>query len=317
MSTKKQKLITILTLIVVLLASVIVYCGYRISEEKKRCEGLKKEILFNVGSEFLQIAPPKVFKSYSQPYPITVDRIKYLRYQKLTEENTDAFLYEFYYHISAIEYDISHFDYYCSEEEQEKLLKLYELMRKLQERYEAISKMTNKTWRVEALEELIFNTKDDLKEIGLLLHDDKLSEAVEIAANGNAAKYLNQPAYPIEVGVDKYEHELCENVTFWLKNKWDRTIELSVPPFIILKDMGLIHKIDDYIHTSKWKKIYEPNTTRQIYLKPGETRTWKWNQRDINNRQVNDGCYKVVFSVTGWAENTYSASFVIGKGCIP
>lgn len=97
-----------------------------------------------------------------------------------------------------------------------------------------------------------------------------------------------------------------------MKNNWDRTIKLSAPPYVILKkDVGPSPKVDRPIHTLKWEKFYEPNTTQVIYLNPGDERTWEWDQRGVNNTQVSIGRYKVVFSVVGWAEGTYSDWFII------
>ena len=59
------------------------------------------------------------------------------------------------------------------------------------------------------------------------------------------------------------------------------------------------------------KKIYEPTTTHVTHVKPEEKKEWIWNQKEANNTQVNVGDYKVVFSVEGWAEGTYSVSFWI------
>ena len=68
------------------------YYGHMLSEKEERCEGLTELILSKIGNQFLQIAHPKVFESYPYPFTITGNRIEDVKYQKLTEENTDAFL---------------------------------------------------------------------------------------------------------------------------------------------------------------------------------------------------------------------------------
>ena len=170
--------------------------------------------------------------------------------------------------------------------------------------------MTNKTWKKEALEELASHSEDDFEKIGDLLVDGKLSDAAKIAVNSDARQYASSPApYPITVGTDKHKYKIGENITFWLKNNWDRTIEVPASPYAILKDVG--PTTDHHGHTFKWETIYEPSTIQVVHLKPGEKKEWIWNQKEANNTQVDEGDYEVVFSVEGWAEGTYSESFWI------
>ena len=327
----KWKLLTIVFLLTTIVsASFAGYYGHKASEIN---EGLIKLELSKIGNKFLHIAPPEVFESYPYPYPIAAERIGRLKHQNLTENNTDAFLFQLYFWCGSIGHSLFDLGLYCSNSEQEELRQLKELIGWLEEppcgltgKYEAISRMTNKTWRKESLEELISSTKEDFRKIGRLLQDGKLSEAAKIAANGEALQYLDSPAYPIEGGIDKYEYKIGENVTFRLKNNWDRTIEVPAPPYVILKCEYVttsseqpasgqppvaIVEMDNGSKTLIRKKIYEPTTTHVNHLKPGEKKEWIWNQKDANNTQVNEGDYKVVFSVDGWAEGTYSVSFWI------
>jgi uncharacterized cupredoxin-like copper-binding protein len=325
---KKWKILTtILVAIAIISASFAGYYAHQANEIEERNEKLMKLGLSKIGLEFGQIAHPQVFESYPYPYPITPERIKGLKYQHLTEENTDAFLYQLYYWCSCIYCDLRELSgercelgEVCSNSEEEALYQLKRLIGRgwpdspsgLTGKYEAISSMTNKTWRKEALEELISRTKDDFGEIGHLLYDGKLSEAAEIAASGEARHYLDQPAYPIAVAVDKYEYQIGENITFWIRNNWDRTIELPAPPYVIQKDVGPTTSADGgSSHTVVWQKIYEPTETQAVNLKPGEKKEWIWNQKNANGTQVGAGYYKVVFSVDGWAEETYSDTFMI------
>ena len=309
---KKWKVLTtIFVAVAIISASFAGYYGHEANEIEERNEELMKLGLSKMGNEFLQIAPPKVFESYPYPYPITAERIEGFKHQDLTEENTDAFLYQLYFWCDSIHYDLFGLSRCCSNSEREVLCQLKgligwspELRNGLMGKYEAISSMTNKTWRKEALEELISSTKDDFRKIGRLLQDGELSMAVEIAASGEARQYLDQPAYPIEVTVDKYK--IGENI-IWIKNNWDRTIELSAPPYVILKDVGPTTPTDGgSSHTLVWKKIYEPTVTQAVHLKPGEKKEWIWNRKDANDAQVGAGFYKIVFSVDGWVERTYS-----------
>jgi len=316
---KKWKVLTIIFVaIAIISASFAGYYAQKASEIGERNEGLMKVGVRKMGCEFLKIAPPTVFESYPYPYPITTETMRGWKHQDLTEENTDAFLDQLYCWCTSISgdlHDLSGLRRYCSNSELEALAQLSGLtgfssrLRRngLTERCEAISAMTNKTWRKEALEELISTTKDDFRKIGRLLQDGELSMAAEIAASGEARQYLDQPAYPIEVAVGEYK--IGENI-IWIKNNWDRTIELPAPPYVILKkDVG-----SDYDgHRITWKKIYEPAITQAVHLKPGEKKEWIWNQKDANDTQVGAGYCKAVFSVDGWVEGKYSDSLIIRK----
>ncbi|MEA2075749.1 MAG: hypothetical protein U9O85_08485 [Euryarchaeota archaeon] len=194
---------------------------------------------------------------------------------------------------------------------------LWLLVDKLAERNIAISKMTEDSEKKEAFGELLGNTKKDFDTIADLLYHGQIQEAVEIAVNGEGKRYLEQPAYPIEVGVERDEYKIGENVTFWLKNNWDRTIELPAPSYAILEDVGHIVQTNTHgwSHRTEWKQIYEPNITQVIHLKPGERIEWTWDQKGNHTAQLADPfktvSYKVMFHVTGWAEGTYSVHFAL------
>ena len=73
-----------------------------------------------------------------------------------------------------------------------KLEPLDYLLRRYEKRIEAISRITNKAEKKEALEELIQNTQDDFGEIAYCLSfGGNLSSALEIATNGSAREYLD------------------------------------------------------------------------------------------------------------------------------
>jgi len=115
-----------------------------------------------------------------------------------------------------------------------------------------------------------------------------------------------------------------EEIRFWLKNNGNSKQELLEPPYVILKKLR-VENINETIRNGEriitinpdvsveWEKIYEPAKNHAITLNPREKRVWRWNQKDINNTQVPPGEYRVMFSVAGWVEGTYSKPFIIKK----
>ena len=305
------------------------FIGYNYGYKAGKAEERNKRIdyaLNTLGGHFGQLANPTVFEAYPYPYPITGETLNGLKYQNLTEDNVDAFLYELYH--------LGMYDWYrwnignarWSDTEMCRELEPFShLLERFEKKHAAISRLTNKKEKKEALEELLQNTHNDFEKLNhLLAWAGNLSGAIEIATEGHARQYLDQPIYPIEVGTDKYVYTEGEEIRFWLKNNGNSKQELLEPPYVILKKLR-VKNINETIRNGEriitinpdvsveWEKIYEPAKNHAITLNPREKRVWRWNQKDINNTQVPPGEYRVMFSVAGWVEGTYSKPFIIKK----
>lgn len=196
MCGNKWKILTAFLVVIIIIQALFI--SHYKEEADKNYERLERLLLWSMGEHFGQLVHPVVFESYSYPYPITPERAKELKLQNLTEENVDAFLFELYYR-SGGGRPINRYDFllgsrWADWEMGEKLYPLGCLLRRYEKKLEAISRMTNKTEKKKALEELLQNTREDFEEIGYYLSSGgNLSKALEIATNGSARRYLDQP----------------------------------------------------------------------------------------------------------------------------
>lgn len=310
-------------------ASFAGYYVYKAIELEQKNEALEDlAVILPLALTFRDLASLSYNYTYFNEPRITGENLEKLE-KKTLNIPVDALQYELEKDTQKIRtwymlYAWSHTNHYeppnveVSPETEREMRCFWQLVDGLSERNIAISKMTNETEKREAFGELLGNTKKDFDTIADLLFDGQIQEAAEIAVNGEGRRYLDQPAYPIEVGVDRCEYKIGENVTFWLKNNWYRTIELSAPPYAILEDIGPIVQTNTHgwSHRTEWEQIYEPNITQVIHLKSGEKREWMWDQKGNHTAQLamdpfKTVSYKVMFHVTGWAEGTYSDSFCI------
>ncbi|NIQ04514.1 MAG: hypothetical protein GWO20_01915 [Candidatus Korarchaeota archaeon] len=111
----------------------------------------------------------------------------------------------------------------------------------------------------------------------------------------------------ITVGIEKTRYTKVENITFWVENNRNNKIFLRSPcPWHIE------HKKDD-----KWEVSYYPGCaalTVVVYLPPGGTKTWTWDQHRYPGR-IDPGDYRVVLYVARerfylpfeivWSESSY------------
>ena len=138
------------------------FAGYYEHKSSVVPSGLEKFALWTIGVEFLHLVPD----------------------EELTEENADEFMDQLLQNGLAT-------SYYISELQRCDLnAELYSRLTQLEDlchwsaydgmiagEWQVISKMTNKTWKKEALEELVSHSKDDFEKIGHLLEDGKSDES--------------------------------------------------------------------------------------------------------------------------------------------
>jgi hypothetical protein len=326
----KWKILAITFLVTTIIAASFAgYYDYKAIELEQKNEALEDlAVIIPTASTFRDFASLSYNYTYFNEPRITGENLGKLE-KKTLNIPVDALQYGLEKDTQKIRiwymlYTWSHTNHYeppnveVSPETEGEMKSFWRLADELSKKNIAISKMTNENEKREALGQLLENTKKDFDMMADLLYDGHIQEAAEIAVNGEGRRYLDQPAYPIEVGVDRCKYKIGENVTFWLKNNWDRTIELSAPPYAILEDVGPIVQTNTHgwSHRTEWKQIYEPNITQAIHLKPGEKREWMWDQKGSHTAQptmdpFKTVSYKVMFYVTGWAEGTYSDSFCI------
>jgi len=127
--------------------------------------------------------------------------------------------------------------------------------------------------------------------------DNKIQELNERNNNTGLTVTIPASANKAKLTTDKFTYQSGEVVTIRFFNGCSQTISLhdSVP--WVIKD-------------SQGRVIFAPTALQVITeVRPGEAKTWTWNQKDNNGRQVPVGTYTVELKTMD--AGTYTASFEI------
>ena len=127
--------------------------------------------------------------------------------------------------------------------------------------------------------------------------DNKIQELNERNNNTGLTVTIPASANKAKLTTDKFTYQSGEVVTIRFFNGCSQTISLHDSAPWVIKD-------------SQGRVIFAPTALQVITeVRPGETKTWTWNQKDNNGRQVPVGTYTVELKTMD--AGTYTASFEI------
>jgi len=127
--------------------------------------------------------------------------------------------------------------------------------------------------------------------------DNKIQELNERNNNTGLTVTVPASANKAKLTTDKFTYQSGEVVTIRFFNGCSQAISLHDSAPWVIKD-------------SQGRVIFAPTALQVITeVRPGETKTWTWNQKDNNGRQVPAGTYTVELETMD--AGTYTASFEI------